>query len=133
MSGISDLRPRWPSQPSLTFWFQLSNWFQTRRFLCEFPIGSYVKQSSGVGAILVEGLNRLTYFRSTPLKPLGQTLVDWSFGVPLPKLCPVILTSNQVGRQAKNRKRGDEIKKKIFSSQWFLRRRFFFNFIPPFF
>jgi hypothetical protein len=29
---------------------------------------------------------------------------------------PVIPTSNQVGRQAKNRKRGDEIKKKIFSS-----------------
>ena len=24
-------------------WFQLSNWFQTRRFLCEFPIGSYVR------------------------------------------------------------------------------------------
>jgi hypothetical protein len=31
---------------------------------------------------------------------------------PLPELCPVILTSNQDGRQAKNRKRGDEIKKK---------------------
>jgi hypothetical protein len=31
---------------------------------------------------------------------------------PLPKLCPVIPTSNQDGRQAKNRKRGDEIKKK---------------------
>jgi hypothetical protein len=31
---------------------------------------------------------------------------------PLPKLCPVILTSNQDGRQAKNRKRGDEILKK---------------------
>ena len=42
-------------------WFQLSNWFQTR-FLCEFPIGSYVKLSSAVGAILVEGPNRLTYF-----------------------------------------------------------------------
>jgi hypothetical protein len=41
-------------------WFQLSNWFQTRRFLCEFPIGSYVKLSSAVGAILVEGPNRLT-------------------------------------------------------------------------
>ena len=26
-----------------------------------------------------------------------------------PKLCPVILTSNQDGRQAKNRKKGDEI------------------------
>jgi hypothetical protein len=28
------------------------------------------------------------------------------------KICPVISTSNQDGRQAKNRKRGDEIKKK---------------------
>jgi hypothetical protein len=43
-------------------WFQLSNWFQTRGFLCEFPIGSYVKLSLAVGAILVEGPNRLTYF-----------------------------------------------------------------------
>jgi hypothetical protein len=42
--------------------FQLSNWFQTRRFLCEFPIGSYVKLSSAVGAILVEGPNRKTHF-----------------------------------------------------------------------
>jgi hypothetical protein len=36
-------------------WFQLSKWFQTRRFLCEFPIGSHVKLSLAVGAILVEG------------------------------------------------------------------------------
>jgi hypothetical protein len=43
-------------------WFQLSNWFQTRRILCEFPIGSYVKLSSAVGVILVEGLNRRTQF-----------------------------------------------------------------------
>jgi hypothetical protein len=35
--------------------------------------------------------------------------VEWSFDGPLPKLCPVILTSNQDGRQAKNRKKGDEI------------------------
>jgi hypothetical protein len=31
---------------------------------------------------------------------------------PNPKLCLVIPTSNQDGHQAKNRKRGDEIKKK---------------------
>jgi hypothetical protein len=43
-------------------WFQLSNWFQTRRFLCEFPIGSYVKLSLAVGAIVVEGPNRPTHF-----------------------------------------------------------------------
>jgi hypothetical protein len=41
---------------------QLALWFLRRRFLCEFPIGSYVKLSSAVGAILVEGPNRLTYF-----------------------------------------------------------------------
>ena len=39
----------------------------------------------------------------------NQTLVEWSLDGSLPKLCPVIPTSNQDGRQAKNRKRGDEI------------------------
>jgi hypothetical protein len=33
-----------------------------KKILCEFPIGSYVKLSSAVGAILVEGLNRMTFF-----------------------------------------------------------------------
>ena len=33
---------------------QLAKCFLRRRFLCEFPIGSYVKLSSAVGAILVE-------------------------------------------------------------------------------
>jgi hypothetical protein len=49
-------------------WFQLSNWFQTRRFLCEFPIVSYVKLSSAVGAILVGGLKCQTYFGRGPPK-----------------------------------------------------------------
>ena len=40
----------------------------------------------------------------------NQTLVEWSLDGPLPKLCPVIPTSNQDGHQAKNRKKGgDEI------------------------
>jgi hypothetical protein len=42
----------------------------------------------------------------------NQTLVKWSLDGPLQKMCPVIPTSNQDVRQAKNRKRGDEIKKK---------------------
>jgi hypothetical protein len=33
--------------------FLLCKWIQTRRFLWEFPIGSYVKLSSAVAAILV--------------------------------------------------------------------------------
>jgi hypothetical protein len=42
----------------------------------------------------------------------NQTLVELSLDGPLPKLCPVILTSNQDGHQAKNRKKQDEIFKK---------------------
>jgi hypothetical protein len=54
---------RGPSKDySTKVWLQLALWFLRRRFLCEFPIGSYVKLSSAVGAILVEGPKRLTYF-----------------------------------------------------------------------
>jgi hypothetical protein len=37
---------------------------------------------------------------------ISQTLVEWFLDGPLPKLCPVIPTSNQDGCQAKNRKKG---------------------------
>ena len=37
----------------------------------------------------------------------NQTLVEWSLDGPVSKLCPVIPTSNQDGRQAKNRKKGE--------------------------
>ena len=47
---------------SIKVWFQLNNWFQTRRFLCEFPIGSYIKLSLAVEAIFVEGPNCRTKF-----------------------------------------------------------------------
>jgi hypothetical protein len=36
----------------------------------------------------------------------NQTLGEWSLDGLLPKLCPVIPTSNQDGHQAKNRKKG---------------------------
>ena len=54
---------RGPSKDHSTkVWLQLALWFLRRRFLCEFPIGSYVKLSSAVGAIFVEGPNRWTHF-----------------------------------------------------------------------
>ena len=41
---------RGPSKDHFTkVWLQLAQWFLRRRFLCEFPIGSYVKLSSAVG------------------------------------------------------------------------------------
>ena len=47
---------------SIKVWLQLAQWFLRRRFLCEFPIVSYVKVSSAVGAILIEGPNHRTHF-----------------------------------------------------------------------
>ena len=58
---------RGPSKDySTKVWLQLAQWFLRRRFLCEFPIGSYVKLSSAEGAILVEGPNRQTHFGREP-------------------------------------------------------------------
>jgi hypothetical protein len=60
----------------------------------------------------LSGDNSSHYPRSGELKSswlTNQTLMEWSLDGPLPKMCPVIPTYNQDGRQAKNRKRGDEI------------------------
>jgi hypothetical protein len=55
----------------------LSKWFQTRRFLWEFPIGSYVKLSSAVVAILVGGLKCWTQFwKGTTQGSFQQSLVE---------------------------------------------------------
>jgi hypothetical protein len=51
-----------PSTKMAPTWLQLAQWFLRRRFLCEFPIGPYVKLSSAVGAILIEGPNRRIHF-----------------------------------------------------------------------
>jgi hypothetical protein len=64
--GSRDHRTQFWKAPSkdhsTKVWLQLSQWFRRRRFLCEFPIVSYVKLRSAVGAILVEGPNRWTHF-----------------------------------------------------------------------
>jgi hypothetical protein len=79
---------RGPSKDHSTkVWLQLAQWFLRRRFLCEFLIRSYVKLSSAVGAILIEGPNRRTHIwkrtiqwlfhqikkKSSPLKLLSQS------------------------------------------------------------
>jgi hypothetical protein len=53
-----------PSQSQPNFAEMILGWFRflKGRFLCEFLIGFYVKLSSAVGAILVEGPHGRTYF-----------------------------------------------------------------------
>ena len=63
---------RGPSKDHSTkVWLQLAQWFLRRRFLCEFPIRFYVKLSSAVGAILIEGLNRRTH--------IWKRTIQWLF------------------------------------------------------
>jgi hypothetical protein len=57
--------------------FLLSKWFQTRRFLWEFPIGSYVKLSSAMAAILVGVLKcRTQFWKRTNKESFQQSLVE---------------------------------------------------------
>jgi hypothetical protein len=51
--------------------------FQTRRFLWEFPIGSYVKLSSAVAAILVGGLKCQTQFWKGTTQESFQQSLGW--------------------------------------------------------
>jgi hypothetical protein len=44
----------------------------------------------------------------------NQTLVEWSLDGHLPKLCSVIPTSNQDGRQAEYRKKVMKLKTNLF-------------------
>jgi hypothetical protein len=57
--------------------FLLSKWFQTRRFLWEFAIGSNVKLSSAVAAILVGVLKcRTQIWKRTTQESFQQSLVE---------------------------------------------------------
>ena len=57
--------------------FLLSKWFQTKRFLWEFPIGSYVKLSSAMVAILVGVLKCWTQiWKRTTQESFQQSLVE---------------------------------------------------------
>ena len=57
--------------------FLLSKWFQTKRFLWEFPIGSYVKLSSAVAAILVGVLKwRTQFWKRATQESVQQSLVE---------------------------------------------------------
>jgi hypothetical protein len=57
--------------------FLLSKWFQTRILLWEFPIGSYVKLSLAVVAILVGVLKcRTQFWKRTTHESFQQSLVE---------------------------------------------------------
>jgi hypothetical protein len=69
---------RGPSKDHSTkVWLQLAQWFLRRRFLWEFPIGSYVKLSSAVAAILVGVLKcRTQFWKMTTQESFQQSLVE---------------------------------------------------------
>jgi hypothetical protein len=76
-SSLKLLSQSQPNFAEMILAFLLSKWFQTRRFLWEFPIGSYVKLRSAVAAILVGGLKCRTHSRKgTSQGSFQQSLVE---------------------------------------------------------
>jgi hypothetical protein len=60
----------------------LIKWFQTRRFLWEFPIGSFAKLSSAVAAISVGGLKwQIQFWKGTTQGSSQQSLVEFGWVV----------------------------------------------------
>jgi hypothetical protein len=89
-----------------------NQWFQTRRFLWEFPIGSYVKLSSAVAAILVGGLKcRTQVWKGTTQRSFQQSVVGpwiapFQIGVRWSRL------STKMAAKLEIEKRGMKFKKK---------------------
>ena len=124
--------------------FLLSKWFQTRRFLWEFPIGFYVKWSSAVAAILVGGMKcRTQFWKGTTQGSFQQSLVEIGSVVSEQKILlifhpPFFLflawrpSWLEVGITGQNFGRGpskDHSTKVLLQlAQWFLRRRFLCEF-----
>jgi hypothetical protein len=81
------------------------------RFLAHLALGhvSYCHHFSSVVCRPSVNISHCNLLLRNHWANCNQTLVEWSLDGPLPKLCPVIPTSNQDGRLAKNRKKGDEI------------------------
>jgi hypothetical protein len=69
-----------------------------------FSNSSHLEWRAGLSDTILKGTHP-----GTILARFGLILVEWSLDGPLPKLCLVIPTSNQDGRQTKNIKKGDEI------------------------
>jgi hypothetical protein len=124
--------------------FLLSKWFQTRIFLWEFPIGSYVKLSSAVVAILVGGMKCRTQFgKGTTQGSFQQSLVEigsvvseekffFKFHPPFflflawrPSWLEVGNTGHNFGRRPS---KDHSTKVWLQLAQWFLRRRFLCEF-----
>ena len=121
--------------------FLLSKWFQTRRFLWEFPIGSYVKLSSA--AILVGVLKcRTQFWKGTTQGSFQQSLVEigsefqrrrffLNFIPPFsilawrPSLLEFGITGHKFGRGPS---KDHSTKVWLQLAQWFLRRRFLCEF-----
>jgi hypothetical protein len=80
-----------------TFWLKIEQ-FWPFEGISLFSNGGHLEWRAGLSDTILKGTHPGT---------IPASLVQFGSAVsPLPKLCPVIPTSNQDGRQAKNRKKG---------------------------
>ena len=122
---------------STKVWLQLAQWFLRRRFLCEFPIGSYVKLSSAVGAILIKGPNRRTFLEENhPITISSKFCSYWEFPIgSYGKLSSAILVAVLKCRtQFWKRTTQESFQQSLVEiSSIVSEEKIFFKFHPPFF
>ena len=73
---------------------------------CELLSSLFVRRLSSVVHRPSVNISHFNLLHRNHWTNCNQTLVEWSLDGPLSKMCPVIPTSNQDGRQAINRKKG---------------------------
>jgi hypothetical protein len=128
---------------------QLAQWFLRRRFLCEFPIGSYVKLSSAVGPSWSKGRTTAHIFGREPsndylfkilflLSKWFQTRFLWEFPlgsyVKLSSAVVAILVGFLKCRIQFWRNTQESFQQSLVEiGSVVSQEKIFFNFIPPFF
>jgi hypothetical protein len=142
-----DHRTQFERGPSKNYatkvWLQLAQWFPRRRLLCEFHLGSYVKLSSAVGAILFGGMKcRTPFWKGTPKDHFSKVwlrlaqyfqrrffcLISSTFFLFLglrPSWFEIGITGHNFGRGPC---KDHSTKVWLQLIQWFLRRRFLCEF-----
>jgi hypothetical protein len=88
-----------------TFWLKIEQFWPFEE-ISIFSKSGHLEWRAGLSDTILKGTHpgTIPLLHRNHWTNCNQTLVVWSLDGSLSKLCPVIPTSNQDGRQAKNRK-----------------------------
>jgi hypothetical protein len=89
---------------SIAAWLKIGQFWPFEE-ISIFSNSGHLEWRVGLSDTILKGVKK-NLLRGNYKANINHILLKWVLDGPLPKLCPLILTSNQDGRQAKNRKKG---------------------------